>query len=779
MRDMIPENADDQLTGGIMNDDGQAEAAAQAEAEAYAALCNKLKGLRDKAIKGRAESGIEQIWLEDEEFYAGIDDVNRGEKMLKATSPNGQIRIVSDEKTSPTRSTVFVEITRPYVDAAAARVADMLLPTDDRNWAMENTPIPELVKQSLDTTPVMGADGQPMMQQAPAAQSPSFLQRLGLRPMPQQAEPKQMTVGDLAKQKISEAKRAAEKGQTRIDDWLTESGFLDECRTVIDDAARIGTGILKGPTPKKIRRRAVVRALESIGIVVEEAIQPCSGTVNVWNFYPDPDCGEDIQRGKYTFESDDITGRMLGELRGLPGYIDAAIDEVLETGPIDARAGTEKRTDKRDRSDSELYEIWYFHGYMSMEDLDMLGTAHPGNKEQFPVIATMVNDKIIKAALSPLDTGEFPYDVMVWQRRAGHWAGKGVARQMRTEQRGVNAAVRNMMDNAGLSSGPMFVVDRSKIEPLDGNWTLAPRKGFATKNGQEVGNVRDALWFFVPPSMQAELQAIIEFWLKRAEDVTGLPMLLQGQLGNAPDTVGGMSMLNNNATSVLRRIARYYDARITIRHIGRYYEWLLMYGEDDSEKGDFAIKARGSSALVERDAQNQFLMNTVALARDPVYKLDPQKIMSKLLKSQRISAEDVEMEEEQWQRAMQGMGQSPQVAVAQIREQGMNDRTKAQQMLDKYNADQDRALEQWQTQVQAMLDAQEQDGARAVSADELKAKIFEVTRKLTTQIQLSRESMRQANDHKVADHMVAINRQAMQPPTEPTGRAAPGNAFIQ
>ena len=40
-----------------------------------------------------------------------------------------------------------------------------------------------------------------------------------------------------------------------------------------------------------------------------------------------------------------------------------------------------------------------------------------------------------------------------------------------------------------------------------------------------------------------------------AEDITGLPLIMQGS-GSAPDTVGGMQMVNNNASTVLRRIAR-------------------------------------------------------------------------------------------------------------------------------------------------------------------------------------------------------------------------------
>ena len=41
------------------------------------AFVTSLVRLRDKAIEGRKASGIETDWLEDEEFYQGIDDANR------------------------------------------------------------------------------------------------------------------------------------------------------------------------------------------------------------------------------------------------------------------------------------------------------------------------------------------------------------------------------------------------------------------------------------------------------------------------------------------------------------------------------------------------------------------------------------------------------------------------------------------------------------------------------------------------------------------------------
>lgn len=772
------------------NQDGQDASHQSADdwVQEYGNLCNKLVALRKEAINGRASSGVEQIWLEDEEQYEGIDNVNRAERMLKATSPDGTIRLQQESQEAQTRSTVFVEITRPYVDAAAARVADMLLPTDDRNYLMEPTPLPDLVRNMLAGTQVKDAAGNPVWQQDIGPDGNPVMQpKLGSNGEPIVGEDgnplmdpavRPHTVADEAKRVLAEAKASCEKAQTQIDDWLTECAYLDECRQVIDDSARIGTGILKGPFPKKFKRRAVVKSMQGAGIIINELHQPISRRIDCWNFYPDPACGEDIQRGAYTFERDDITGRQLSDLKGVEGYIDAAIDAVLAEGPISRVTGTSKRGDNP-RSDADLYEIWYFHGYLSARELDIMGTeyatkgegeddgeAEPMDMDSaiYPVIATIVNDKIIRASLSILDTGEFPYDVMVWQRRAGHWTGTGVARQMRTEQRGVNAAVRNLMDNAGLSGGPQVIIHRAKIRPVNGRWELTPRKVWETVEDEDVSNVRDAIQFVNIQSLQSDLMAIIEFWMRRAEDVTGLPMLLQGQLGRAPDTVGGMTMLNNNAAGVLRRLARYFDARVTSRHIGRYYEFLLIYGEDDSAKGDFTIKARGSSALVERDSQSQLLTQMIGVSKDPSYGIHPKRLVANILKAQRISVEDVEYSDEEYAEAMKNAGQNPQVAITQVKEQGANQRLQATLQDNERGRQIDIAFRQWEKQVDALLAQAEMQSEEQQNDNGIKAQLAAVHQKLRTTIAL------------------AMNNQAgqvMEPPIEPPGRAPAGQSFAR
>lgn len=742
------------------------EQARQAIFERFAEI---VREKRDDAIKARAESGIEIEWREDEEHYEGIDDANRHTSGLKPKALTGSFQ--QRDREPPTRSTLFLNITRPYCDAAAARVADMLLPTDDRNWALKPTPVPDLVRQLQDKRPLRDANGQPLMrpvtdasgepQMAPGQMVGADGQAM-MQPVMQP-----MTVADMAQRAIDEARQAADRAQDQIDDQLVECRYHAEVRKVIESTAKLGTGILKGPYPLKRRSKAAMQTPQGWALVIQDAIRPASRVIDPWNFYPDPSCGDDIQNGSYTIERDDISARQLMDLKGLDGYLEDQIDAVLLEGPIDSRTKTRRLKQGQELSQKDQYEIWYFHGMVSRKDLEAAGCdcGDDGDEnEQYPAIVTLVNDRVIKAALSPLDSGEFPYDVMVWQRRVGHWAGIGVARQMRTCQRGLNAAARNLMDNAGLAAGPQIVVDRSKIVPADGNWAITPRKTWWTAPDVEIDSVKNAFIVVTIATMQPELMAIIQFFLKMAEDITGLPMLIQGQLGKAPDTVGGMQMLNNAASSVLRRIARTFDDRITEPHIGRYYEWLLLHGPDEA-KGDFQIDARGSSALVERDLQAQALMQMTGMSLNPAYGLDPEKVIAEALKSQRFDPKRLEMDDAKKAQLRQNPPQDPRIATAQINAQARGQELQAELAFEAQQRELDRALAQWEKNIDAQLKAAELAGEESMGLDKVKAMLAGVAMKLRTTRELA---------------MAKAPAAALPaPPVEPPGRAPNGMSYQQ
>lgn len=597
-------------------------------------LLQNLLAKRREAIAGRAGSGIEEEWTEDEEHYQGIDDANRAFQTANMLYRSHSKATIGGERKAPqaTRSVIFLNITRSYVDAASARVADMLLPTDDRAWEIKATPLPTLSQMQLS-----------QLAQAMQMDDPVQAQTA----LEQQAE---------------QAAEAAKKMQKAIEDPLVESNWHGEVRQVIEDAARCGSGVFKGPFPvmRSVRMTRLDPVTQTKSQVKLDEIKPGSKRIDFWNFFPDPACGESLHQGSYTFEREYIGKRQIKDLLKDPSYDKAELLGALKEGPAKTREGTETIY----RHGDDEYEMWIFHGHCMREQLQAMGVELDEDaEEQLPAMAVMINDRLVKAVLSPLDSGEFPYDVLAWQRRPGMPWGMGVGRQIRTVQRMLNGSVRAMMDNSGLSASPQVVVGNG-VTPMDGDWSMRPGKTWRAEASAEVGDVTKAFATFTVSSVQNELLNIINFALKMAEDTTGMPAMLQGIRGDAPNTLGGMQMQNNNATSVLRRLAKRFDDYMTRPHIQRYFDWMMSYSDDESIKGDFEIDVRASSALVERDAQQQFLMSLLQASANPVYELDPAKLAAELCKGQRLDPKSFQLSaEKKAQQAQQGQDPTMQAKV--------------------------------------------------------------------------------------------------------------------
>src|ERR1019366_8212096 len=140
------------------------------------------------------------------------------------------------------------------------------------------------------------------------------------------------------------------------------------------------------------------------------------------------------------------------------------------------------------------------------------------------IIVTLINDSVVRATINPLDSGSFPYHSMPWQRRSGHWAGVGVAEQMRAPQRVVNAALRALLNNAGKSAGSQLFLRQNAFRPGDGNWTITPDKiWYLTADGSD--DIRKDFSVIGIPNVTEELTNIITLAERFAEEVTSIPLI--------------------------------------------------------------------------------------------------------------------------------------------------------------------------------------------------------------------------------------------------------------
>ena len=637
--------------------------------ERLQAFGQSMANQRDEWIRARYSYGVDKRWIEDEDQYNAKDNIAKQASQMMTSVEQGYP--VTTQMAKPHRSTVYIGMTRQKTNAAEARISDILLPTDDRNWGIKPTPKPKLMAMSRDTQMAGDKDtGQPLMH-------PETGQPLAMR--------------DIARASLEVARKKSDAMQLEIEDQLVECDYNGELRKVIHNAARLGTGVIKGPIVTNRTRKAWQPYKDMQGNTIHQLdivneVTPASFSIDPRNVWPDPGCGDSIHNGKGIYEREQMTSRQVRDLAKQPGFMKDQIRKVLEEGPKKSVTFQELKDDDQRDIARDVYEMWSYWGDVDHDDLEAAGIKL-GDKDELRAVSAcvvMINSTIVKAYLNPLEGGELPYDFYVWERVADSVWGYGIPYLMRAQQKVLNAAWRQMMDNAGVSSGPQIIVKAGAIQPADKQWQLSARKiWFAT---DEVDDVRKAFTAVEFNSHQAELSGIIKMAMELADMETGVPVIMQGEKGAAPDTVGGMQMLMNSANVVLRRLVKQFDDMVTRPHIRRYYDYNMMYNEDEEIKGDFSIDARGSSALLIRDIQNQAFLNLLAAGANPVYGvyLDTQKLFEKALQAQHIDPKDVFKSEEELekikeqQKNPQQAAPDPALAVAQLRGQIEMEKAKAQ-----------------------------------------------------------------------------------------------------
>lgn len=614
-----------------------------------------FSGMRDKWVQHRANSGVEARWRRNTELYFG-DAEHQG--AFAQTLRDGPGKPAA---AGASRSRVVVNIVRPKVDQAIARMCEILFPVDDRNWGLKPTPIPEIKGMAGNQAQTVD---------------------------PMTGQPTGMTADDEAKAVMEAAKKAAEGMQASIDDSLTECGYNGESRKLIENGVRLSCGIMYGPFPSRRTKKYWTPMPDGTQkMQINDDLVPASISLDPWNVFFDPSCGNDHQRGRGFFIKRDVTRKELRKLDGLPGYDSEAIREVLRSEPKRIRVAEGRVVRQPILEDS--YELWQYHGEIEPDEMEALSerTGDPLQDVTFGVLV-MVNDKVIGAMESWVTDGTLPVDVWTWRKADDNPYGHGLPGELEHQQRVVNSAWRQVMDNGRTSLGGQIVMKKGMIIPEDKSYEITPNKVWLAKD--DTVDVRQAFAVFEFQSHLEELLAIANAAMQFADSESNMPQLMGGEQGSAPETVGGTIMLFNNANGVLRQRVKLYDDNVTRPHIGRYFDWKMENEPDPNIKGDCEIDARGSTALIERDLQSQGLINLANITNNPRYipHLNERAELTAILKAFKINPVELlkpedQVEQDQAALAEQGAPPDPRIQAAEIaartKELELQDRDKQRQ----------------------------------------------------------------------------------------------------
>ena len=663
----------------------QEQEATEQSAKAERDMAERLRvfGVR---LQSQAEDQVKRRFSIDERW---LDDLRQF---------NGQYdKVTAATLAASGGSKLFVNITRNKVNAAEARLIDILFPTDDRNWGIQPTPVPYLSKLSKDKDPISNEDGSP------------FVTDEGV----------QVQKRDVAQGVMEEARERANSMQDEIDDQLNETNYNSVNRDMVHDAVLYGTGILKGPVIiGKTRQKwsEVVDEQGQVAQVIEivDDLKPGAERVDPWDFFPDMQ-SRTVDDAEFIFQRHYMSKKALRDLADKPGFLRTQIAEVLKKDADNSHTATHLQEMQSMAGltslDNGRFEVWEYHGPVDKDDLIAAGV-EVDEEDVFTEYSGVVwfsESRVLKAVINPADTGDMPYSVFNWEGDDTTLFGVGIPYLMRSSQKVLNATWRMLMDNAGLSVGPQTVINSQVVRPADGNWRLTPHKVWELTD--KNGNVNNVFGSFEINSHMNELISLFQYARQIADEETALPQIAQGEQGSATDTASGMSMLMNSANTMLRRVVKNFDDDVTRPFIKRMYDWNMQFNPKEDVKGDFSIDARGTSSLLVKEQQAANLMNLMNISASPLLQplTNTAELYRKVVSSMQIEAdeivkttEEIELETQKMQQQMEAQQQAMMQAQQGQQQAPTGDPLAEQKLaLEAQKAEMDMQLKGAQIQAQA------------------------------------------------------------------------------
>ena len=601
---------------------------------------HRLQRLADEQVKAKAD--IEQRWLDDLRAYHGKYD----DQTIQ--------RIKQNEG-----SEIYVNVTRHKCNTAESRLIDLLFPADDKNWTIQSTPVPELEEAAKSEHVVTDESGQPL------------------------------PVAELAKQRIQEANRKAKAMEREIEDQLIQAGYPAKCRDAIHDAVIFGTGIIKAPVViGKVKKRWEVLEDGTSVLQIEESLEPTVEVVSPWDYFPDMSA-RNKHEVEFEFERKLLTKSQVKELLKLPNVLHEQVLEVIrdsEAELVQNDRFAEARTIAGDSINTtrNRFTLWEYHGEISSEELDAVGIEHDGLGMNGTV--WILEGKVIRVSLNPLETEESPYSVFNWEVDANSIFGFGIPYLIRSPQSMLNAATRMMMDNAKLSVAPQIIMNRKAVTPADGKWTFAPFKRWYV-NDEKIP-VNQAMMFVNVQSNQVELNNIYQMARFLVDEQSSIPAIAtgEGDPNAAPQTATGVSIQSGAAKVVFKRVVKNFDDDLTIPTIKRFYDWNMQNSTKQEIKGDMQINAIGSTSLLIKE-QEAALMSEVLKMIPPEevqMRIKPEEAIREFFKSRNINASallknDAEIDEDIQKAQERAQGQQPPPELMRLQLQAQIEAQKAQQ----------------------------------------------------------------------------------------------------
>jgi hypothetical protein len=501
-------------------------------------------------------------------------------------------------------SEIYMMITEVKCRAAESWLRDILLEGGGPPWDLDATPIPDL--SPAQSAEVQGAFAEKVLE---------IVQNTGMAPSKQQMmELREMVSQDYRFAVLRQTQIRADRMKTKIEDQFAQGGWNTAFNDFITDLVTFPAAFIKGPIVRRQRAlgwkttsgRTQVEAIERLGPEYER--------VDPFRIYPEP--GISTLNEGYVFEHHRLSRTELSDLIGVPGYDDDAIRKVLEIGngqswineDVELQKDEEERkyySYMRPTTEFDALEFWGKVSGKMLIEWGMTEDEVPDPAREYDANVWIVGNYVIKAVLNYDPLGEKPYSKTSFIKCPGAFWGKGIPEIIEDLQGVCNAAARALVNNMGIASGPQVEVNLERIPANEDITQLSPWKIWQTVN-DPVGSSAPAIRFTQPDSRASELMAVYEKFSRLADDHSGIPAYVYGDLNvqGAGRTSSGLSMLMGAAGKGIRQVVMHIDSDIVKPIVERQFVYNMRYDEDESIKGDVEVVAKGAINLAVKETVN-------------------------------------------------------------------------------------------------------------------------------------------------------------------------------
>ena len=535
--------------------------------------------------------------------------------------------------TEKEKSKVFVKITKTKVLASFGQIIEILFGAGKFPLGVDPTPVPEGIAEYAHLKP----NGGQQPQQSKQPQSPYGFPGDG-KNIPAGATSE--ILGGLAEEfgdagfeegsapdlktmpQIEPAAMAAAELEKYIHDQLDSTNAVTVLRHVFFEMALLGTGVLKGPFnyEQRINRWMENPETGERDYVPSSKLVPKLEAVSCWDFYPDPNA-VNMEDAEYVIQRHILNRSQMRDLMNRPLFREDAIRRCFEMGySYTPRAFESSLQDRESNNefDKDRFEVYEYWGIMDKAFVEEAGLPIEIDDDLTEVQVNAwvsASGQILRLALNPFTPERLPFSVCPYELNPYQFFGVGIPENMDDSQQIMNGHARMAIDNLALAGNLVFDIDETMLVPGQ-DMSVYPGKIFRRQSGMPGQSIHGIKF----PSTANENMMMFDRFRQLADESTGMPSYSHGQTGiqSTTRTAAGMSMLMGASALNIKTVIKNIDDYL-LRPLGEsLFSWNMQFN-DDSPKvvGDIEIRARGTSALMQKEVRSQRLMTFMQTASNP------------------------------------------------------------------------------------------------------------------------------------------------------------------